>query len=252
MLRFALRRLVLTLPTILAAATLVFILVHLVPGDPIDVMLGETAQPADREALRHTLGLDRPLARQYATFLHGLATGDLGRSLVQGAPVATLLTSRLPATVELTVAALAIAILLAMPLGLAAAARPGTGSTAARSSSRCSGSRCRAGSADVDHSLRDRPPRSRSPAGAREHSSCCRRSLGFGKRDPHSDDARRPPRLSRRGLRPHGARQGRRSGASSPAALERWRRSCHSRSVRALLAGAVIPMIFAWPASDAS
>jgi len=126
MLRFALRRLVLTVPTILAAATLVFLLVHLVPGDPIDVMLGETAQIADREALRHTLGLDRSLASQYVAFLQGLATGDLGRSLASGTPVATLLTSRLPATVELTFAALAVAIVLSLPLGLAAAARPGT------------------------------------------------------------------------------------------------------------------------------
>jgi peptide/nickel transport system permease protein len=122
----ALRRLALTLPTILAAATLVFLLVHLVPGDPVDVMLGETAAPADREALRRTLGLDRPLLVQYAAFLGGVATGDLGRSLVHGTPVADLLAARIPATVELTLAALAIAVALALPLGLAAAARPGT------------------------------------------------------------------------------------------------------------------------------
>jgi peptide/nickel transport system permease protein len=126
MMRLAFRRLALTLPTILAAATLVFLLIHLVPGDPVDVMLGETAQAADRAALRRTLGLDRPLAAQYAAFLRGLATGDLGRSLVQGTPLAALIAARLPATVELTVAALAIAITLALPLGLAAAARPGT------------------------------------------------------------------------------------------------------------------------------
>jgi peptide/nickel transport system permease protein len=126
MLRLALRRLALTVPTILAAATLVFLLIHFVPGDPVDVMLGESAQPADREALRRTLGLERPLATQYAAFLHGLATGDLGRSLVHGTPVAELLTARLSATLELTVAALVVAIALALPLGLAAAARPGT------------------------------------------------------------------------------------------------------------------------------
>jgi peptide/nickel transport system permease protein len=124
--RLALRRLALTLPTILAAATLVFSLLHLVPGDPIDVMLGESAASADREALRRTLGLDRPLPVQYAAFLRGLVTGDLGRSLVHGTPVASLLATRLPATIELTVAALLIAIALALPLGLAAAARPDT------------------------------------------------------------------------------------------------------------------------------
>jgi len=108
--RLALRRLALTLPTILAAATLVFALLHLVPGDPVDVMLGESAQAADREALRRALGLDRPVPLQYAAFLRGLATGDLGRSLVSGAPVTALLTARVPATAELTIAADAIAV----------------------------------------------------------------------------------------------------------------------------------------------
>lgn len=126
MLRLALRRFALTVPTMLAAATLVFLLLHLVPGDPVDVMLGETAQAADREALRRTLGLDRPLLEQYGAFVRGIATGDLGKSLVHGTPVASLLAARFPATVELTVAALLIAIGLALPLGLAAAARPGT------------------------------------------------------------------------------------------------------------------------------
>jgi peptide/nickel transport system permease protein len=126
MLALAFRRLALTVPTMLAAATLVFLLVHLVPGDPVDVMLGETAQPADREALRRTLGLDRPLAAQYAAFVRGIAVGDLGRSIVHGTAVADLLAARFPATVELTLAALAIAVGLALPLGLAAAARPGT------------------------------------------------------------------------------------------------------------------------------
>jgi len=124
MLRLALRRLALTVPTMLAAATLVFGLVHVVPGDPVDVMLGESAQAADRAALRTTLGLDRPLLAQYAGFLRGLATADLGRSLVQGAPVTDLVAARVPATAELACAALAIAVALALPLGLAAAARP--------------------------------------------------------------------------------------------------------------------------------
>jgi len=126
MLRLALRRLAFTLPTMLAAASLVFLLIHLVPGDPVDVMLGENAQGADREALRRTLGLDRPLTVQYAAFLGGIVTGNLGRSLVSGTPVTELLAARFPATAELTFAALAVAIALALPLGLAAAARPGT------------------------------------------------------------------------------------------------------------------------------
>jgi len=124
--RLALRRLALAIPTIVAAATLVFLLVHVVPGDPVDVMLGESAAPADRAALRQALGLDRPLVAQYGAFLAGLATGDLGRSVVSGEPVARLVAARIPATVELTLGALAVAIAIALPLGVLAAARPGT------------------------------------------------------------------------------------------------------------------------------
>lgn len=124
--RLALRRLLLAVPTIVAAATLVFLLVHVVPGDPVDVMLGESAAPADREALRRALGLDRPLLAQYGTFLVGLATGDLGRSQVSGEPVARLVAARIPATLELTFGALAIAVIIALPLGILAAARPNT------------------------------------------------------------------------------------------------------------------------------
>ena len=126
MLRLVLRRLLLTVPTVLAAATLVFLLIHLVPGDPVEIMLGESARATDKEALRHALGLDRPLVQQYEAFLGGLAVGDAGRSLVTGEPVATLLAERIPATAELTLAALAVALALALPLGLLAAARPGT------------------------------------------------------------------------------------------------------------------------------
>jgi peptide/nickel transport system permease protein len=124
--RFVLRRTLLAVPTIIAAATLVFSLIHAVPGDPVDVMLGESARAADREALRQALGLDRPLLAQYRDFLAGLAVGDLGRSLVNDEPVADLIAARLPATVQLTGAALAVALVLALPLGVLAAARPGT------------------------------------------------------------------------------------------------------------------------------
>ena len=126
MTRLALRRIALSVPTIVAAATLVSLLVHVAPGDPVDVMLGESAAPADRAALRHALGLDRPLLAQYGAFVAGLATGDLGRSLVSGEPVARLVAARIPATIELTLGALLIAIVIALPLGVLAAARPGT------------------------------------------------------------------------------------------------------------------------------
>ena len=126
MTRLALRRTLLALPTIVAAATLVFLIVHVVPGDPVDVMLGESAAAVDREALRHELALDRPLAAQYARFLGGLVTGDLGRSLVSDRPVARLVAERVPATLELAFGALAVALAIALPLGIAAAARPGS------------------------------------------------------------------------------------------------------------------------------
>ncbi len=120
------RRIVTLVPTVLGVVTLVFLLVHLVPGDPVDVMLGETANPADKAALRAELGLDRPLAEQYLGYLAGVARGDLGRSILYRRPVAELLAARIPATLELSAAALAVALILAVPLGVAAARRKDT------------------------------------------------------------------------------------------------------------------------------
>lgn len=107
--------------TVLGVATLVFLLIHLVPGDPVDVMLGEGANPADREALRASLGLDRPVSVQYLDFLGGLARLDLGRSLQEGRPVGDLIGERALPTLELALAALALAVVLAIPLGVLAA-----------------------------------------------------------------------------------------------------------------------------------
>jgi peptide/nickel transport system permease protein len=121
---FLLRRALLALPTVFGVITLVFLLIHLIPGDPVDVMLGETAQVADKARLRHQLGLDRPLPVQYARYLYRLARGDLGRSLHSGRPVRRMIVARYPATLELTAAALVVALLLAMPLGILSAARP--------------------------------------------------------------------------------------------------------------------------------
>ena len=118
---YLLRRLAQVLPTALLAATLVFALVHLVPGDPVEMMLGEGARAADVESLRRDLGLDRPLLEQYASFLGGLARGDLGRSLHSGEPVLATLAERFPATLELAVASLLVALLVALPLGVVAA-----------------------------------------------------------------------------------------------------------------------------------
>jgi peptide/nickel transport system permease protein len=118
------RRLALAVPTVLGVVTLVFLLVHLIPGDPIDVMLGETAHVVDKARLRHQLGLDRPLPIQYGRYLRQLMRGDLGRSLHSRRPVRRLIVARYPATIELAGAALLLALLIAVPLGTVAAARP--------------------------------------------------------------------------------------------------------------------------------
>lgn len=126
MLRFLVRRLVLTIPVVLGVATLVFSLIHLVPGDPVQAMLGESASPADMAELRGRLGLDRPLIAQYGTFLKGLAVGNLGTSLRTNEPVASAIAERMPATFELAIAAMALAVVFAVPLGIIAAVRAGT------------------------------------------------------------------------------------------------------------------------------
>ena len=120
------RRLVLTIPVLLGVATLVFSLIHLIPGDPAQSMLGESAAPSDVEALRHRLGLDEPLIVQYGAFLKGLVTGSLGVSLRTGEPVASQIAERLPATFELALAAMIVAIVISIPLGVAAAVWRGT------------------------------------------------------------------------------------------------------------------------------
>lgn len=121
--RYFLHRLLLFLPTLLGALTLVFFLIHLIPGDPIELMLGETASRADKEALRKDLGLDLPLSTQYLRFLKGAISGDLGRSLYGQGQVLDLILVRLPATLELTLGAMIVALLIAFPLGTIAAAR---------------------------------------------------------------------------------------------------------------------------------
>ena len=124
--RFLVRRALLTIPVLLGVATLVFSLIHLVPGDPAQAMLGDGASPQDIEELRTNLGLDRPLTAQYATFLRHAVTGDLGTSFRTGQPVTQMIAERVPATAELALAAMTVAILLALPLGIIAAVRKNT------------------------------------------------------------------------------------------------------------------------------
>jgi peptide/nickel transport system permease protein len=109
------------LVVIFGVCTLVFLLIHLVPGDPVEAMLGERAQASDRAALRAALGLDLPLWEQYRRYLAGLLRLDLGQSFLDQRPVAAILAERLPATLRLAAAALALAILIALPLGVLAA-----------------------------------------------------------------------------------------------------------------------------------
>lgn len=125
MIRYFVRRLTALVPVTLGVVTLTFALLHLIPGDPVVSMLGDYAAPADVQALRHQFGLDRSLWRQYVAFLDGLAHGDLGESISQRESVTRLIRERYPATVELALAGLAAAILIAFPLGLIAGADPG-------------------------------------------------------------------------------------------------------------------------------
>jgi ABC-type dipeptide/oligopeptide/nickel transport system permease component len=124
--RFLLRRVLLTIPVLVGVATLVFSLIHLVPGDPVQAMLGESASPEDVAQLRGRLGLDRPLYVQYVSYMKGAVTGDLGTSLRTNQPVTSIIAERVPATFELALAAMLVAVLVAIPLGILAAVRVGT------------------------------------------------------------------------------------------------------------------------------
>jgi peptide/nickel transport system permease protein len=124
--RYLGRRILLTIPVLLGVATLVFSLIHLVPGDPAQAMLGEGASAADVADLRTRLGLDRPLLEQYSHFLQGAVRGDLGVSFRTSQPVTTMILERVPATVELAIASMLVAMAVAVPLGIIAAVRHGT------------------------------------------------------------------------------------------------------------------------------
>jgi peptide/nickel transport system permease protein len=114
--RYLIHRLLLLLPTLLGTLTVVFLLIHLIPGDPVEVMLGETAAAADKEELRTSLGLDQPVLAQYGTFLSHLVAGNLGQSLYEPASVAAIIAARLPATLELALSAMIAALFISLPL----------------------------------------------------------------------------------------------------------------------------------------
>ncbi|GGH14138.1 nickel ABC transporter permease [Silvibacterium dinghuense] len=120
-LRALLLRLLYTVPVVWLVVSVVFLLIHLVPGDPIQQMLGDGARPADIAALRHAYGLDLPLHTQYLHYWRGVLHGDLGQSLRMKDTVMHLVLSRYPYTAELTIAALLIALALSIPAGIASA-----------------------------------------------------------------------------------------------------------------------------------
>jgi peptide/nickel transport system permease protein len=125
-LRYFVRRLLLAIPVLIGVATLVFSLIHLVPGDPAQAMMGDGASPQDVAELRKTLGLDQPLLTQYASFLRHAIKGDLGVSFRTGQPVTQMVVERMPATAELAIASMIVAIVVAIPLGVVAAVFRGT------------------------------------------------------------------------------------------------------------------------------
>ncbi|MFM1978334.1 MAG: putative peptide transporter permease subunit: rane component of superfamily [Pseudomonadota bacterium] len=116
-----LKRLLGTIPVIFGVLLLTFVLVHSIPGDPVEVMLGESATSADREVLRQNLGLDEPLPIQFFQYVAKVAQGDLGVSIHSKKPIVDLLAERLPATIKLAALALMIAISIGVPLGIVAA-----------------------------------------------------------------------------------------------------------------------------------
>ncbi|MDX1811252.1 MAG: ABC transporter permease [Gammaproteobacteria bacterium] len=124
--RFLITRLASAAIVVFGVTSLVFFMIHFIPGDPVEVMLGESARVADRENLRHALGLDRPLLAQWLDYLYHIARFDLGESLHSKQPIIDILIARLPATLELTLVALLFAILIALPLGIMAALHKNT------------------------------------------------------------------------------------------------------------------------------
>jgi len=123
LLRFITTRLLYTLPVLWLVVSVVFLLIHLVPGDPIQQMLGEGAAAADIQAARHTYGLDVPIGQQYVNYWKGVMRGDLGQSLRLNQNVGRIIAERYPFTLKLTLASLAVALLIAIPAGVRSARR---------------------------------------------------------------------------------------------------------------------------------
>jgi len=119
------KRLISIFPVVFGVLLLTFLLIHIVPGDPVEVMLGESASMADRAQLRENLGLNQPLISQFGVYLKKLVHGDMGQSIHTHTPIAQILRQRYPATLKLAIAALLIGLVIGVPLGVFAALKAG-------------------------------------------------------------------------------------------------------------------------------
>src|SRR5437764_13572329 len=125
MIRLIVSRLVYTLPVLWLVVSVVFLLIHLVPGDPIQAMLGEGAASADIQVARHAYGLDQPIGKQYLQYWNGVLHGRLGQSIRLNQDVGRVIWERYPYTLRLTIAALVVALALSIPAGVRSAQRRG-------------------------------------------------------------------------------------------------------------------------------
>jgi peptide/nickel transport system permease protein len=123
---YILGRLLQFIPTLFVVSIVVFLMVRAIPGDPAHILLGPTARPEQIEALRASMGLDEPIWTQYLWWIEGVLRGDLGRSWINNFPVAELIRQKLPATIALAVGSMTVAVLIAFPLGILSALRPGS------------------------------------------------------------------------------------------------------------------------------
>jgi ABC-type dipeptide/oligopeptide/nickel transport system permease component len=118
MLQYIIKRLLLAIPILVAVLTLVFFVVRMAPGDPAQVILGDSASRESLTALRAELGLDRPIIVQYGEFLFSIIKGDLGRSIIRKQPINSIVAEVLPYTIELTLAGVLVGVILGLPLGV--------------------------------------------------------------------------------------------------------------------------------------
>src|ERR1700736_6869016 len=126
MTQYVVRRLLQFVPVLVIVTIVVFLMVRLIPGDPAAALLGPQAQPEQIARLRATMGLERPLWVQYSIWVNRMLRGDFGESFINGFPISQLISTKLPATLELSVSALAVATVVSVPLGITSALRRGS------------------------------------------------------------------------------------------------------------------------------